>query len=81
MHRRNDAEFALTISDQYQGHGLGTELLRRLIAIARDEKLDHVIGLIASDNTSMLKVCQRLGFRLRRSTEDTEVEAIIDVGN
>ncbi len=79
MRRTNDAEFALLISDHYQGHGLGTELLRRLVQIGRDEKLTRVIGYIASENTPMLRVCQKLGFRLRRAEEESEVMAVIDL--
>ncbi len=79
LRRRNEAEFAILVSDQYQGHGLGTELLRRLVEIGRDQKVDRVIGYIASENTAMLRVAQRLGFRLRRTGEDTEVEAVIEL--
>ncbi len=37
IHDTADAEFALLIADSAQGKGLGTELLRRLIAIGRDD--------------------------------------------
>lgn len=79
LHGRNEAEFAVIVGDAFQGHGLGTELLRRLVKIGRDEKLTRIIGFIASDNMSMQRVSERLGFRLRRSYEDQEVEAIIDL--
>ena len=35
----DEAEFALLVSDRFQGQGLGTELLRRLLQIGRDEKI------------------------------------------
>jgi acetyltransferase len=79
LHGRNEAEFAIIISDAFQGHGLGTELLRRLLQIGRDEGLDRIVGFIASDNTAMQRVCGKLGFRLHRSFADPEVQAIIDL--
>ena len=79
MHRRNEAEYAILVSDQYQGHGLGTELLRRLLDVARDEKQKRVIGYIATENTAMLRICQKLGFRLHRSLDESQIEAIIDL--
>src|SRR5262249_32123054 len=48
---RNEAEFALVVSDKAQGRGLGTELLRRLIAVGRDEKLDRITADILPENT------------------------------
>ncbi|MGB8645196.1 MAG: bifunctional acetate--CoA ligase family protein/GNAT family N-acetyltransferase [Anaerolineae bacterium] len=79
LHRRNDGEFAVLVSDHFQGHGLGTELLRKLVDIGRDEKLDHVIGFISGENDSMIAVSKKLGFRIKRGLDDSEVEAIIDV--
>ena len=77
LHGRNEAEFAIIISDDFQGHGLGTELLRRLLQVGRDERLDRIIGFIASDNTAMQRICEKLGFHLRRSYDDPEVHASI----
>ena len=41
---RNEGEVAVIVSDDYQGHGLGTELMRRLVEVARAEKMTRVIG-------------------------------------
>jgi acetyltransferase len=63
-HLLNEAELALLIVDEYQRRGLGTELSRRLIEIARFEKLERVTVDILSHNHQMLEVCGRLGFHL-----------------
>ena len=36
-----EAEVAVLVSDHYQRYGLGSELVRCLIQVARDEKLDR----------------------------------------
>ncbi len=43
---RNQAEFALIVSDQFQHQGLGKELLRRLVQIARDEQIGTIYGFV-----------------------------------
>ena len=58
-----EAEFALVVGDRHQGSGLGTELLRRVIRIARDEGQLMLVGYILPDNRSMLHICEKLGFR------------------
>jgi acetyltransferase len=70
-----DAEFAVIISDSCQKHGLGTELLRRLITVAREEKLGRIVGEILPENRAMQTICERLGFRLRYSPQDSVVNA------
>jgi len=58
----NQAEFAVVVADRYQGSGLGTHLLRRLIRIAQDEGRLGVVGYISPDNRAMLHICEKLGF-------------------
>jgi acetyltransferase len=67
-------EFAAVVSDSMQGKGLGTELVKRLIEVARAENIGRVRGDILAENTAMLKVCKKLGFRLKRSLTDPTVE-------
>jgi acetyltransferase len=63
-HWANEAELAFLIADEFQGHGLGTELARRLVEIARAEKLDQVTLDVLADNAQMLNLCRDLGFHL-----------------
>jgi acetyltransferase len=71
----NDAEFAAVVSDAHHGQGLGSELLRRLIVIARDERLDRVVADVLPDNIDMQRVFKKLGFRFHRTLgEPTRVE-------
>jgi acetyltransferase len=74
-HGANEAEFALILSDEYQGRGLGTEMLRRLLDVAKDEKLSRITGDILPDNLVMQRICEKLGFELKRSVEDPVVKA------
>ena len=53
-----EAEFALLVGDAFQSKGLGTEILRRLMQIARDEKLSRVTAQILSENLAMQRVCR-----------------------
>jgi acetyltransferase len=77
-HAAPEAEFALLVSDPAQRHGLGTELLRRLIAVAKDEKLRRLTADILPDNLAMQRLATDLGFRLARSSADA-VRATLDL--
>jgi acetyltransferase len=70
------AEFALLVADRYQRHGLGSELLSRLLSYARDERLREVHGHILRDNTGMQHVVKKLGFHLR-AEEGGELKAVL----
>jgi len=61
----NEAEFALLISDTCQQQGLGTELLKRLVQIGRDEKLARLTAVILADNHAMLHVSKKAGFKVK----------------
>jgi acetyltransferase len=76
VHSTNDAEFALLVSDEWQHLGMGTELLRSLVEIGRNEKLDRIIGYILSENRAMVRVCQKVGFELRHEVESSEYQAV-----
>jgi acetyltransferase len=71
--RKNEGEVAVLVRDDYQRHGLGTELVRRLLEVARDEHLDRVVASTLLDNQGMCGVFHRLGFVL--SMVDDEVRA------
>ena len=75
----NTGEVAIVISDQFQGQGLGTELMQRLLGVARDEKLSRVAAEVLAENREMLHVCENTGFRLERGSDETTVRVSIDL--
>jgi acetyltransferase len=54
------AEVAVTVADDWQGHGLGTVLLEHLSERARQEGITTFTALVASDNISMQRLLKRL---------------------
>jgi len=68
------AEFALTIIDEYQSQGLGTELLNLLIHCARKNGIRKFIGYMLAENRSMLKILNHLGAQIRR--EDGPIQRV-----
>lgn len=66
-----DAEFALLVSDALQGQGLGRALLIRLVAVARDWDVEHIVAEILPDNERMRALCASLGFSFRGNTGAT----------
>jgi acetyltransferase len=70
-----EAEVAVLISDQWQGRGLGKELLGRLITVGAAEKLSKLTAGILPDNRGVLRICEKLGFAMKYSTEDEMMKA------
>jgi acetyltransferase len=73
----NDGEFATLVSDEFQGQGLGTELIRRLIEVGRQEKLGKIIGDVLQDNVVMRRVCDELGFTMTGEPDEQVMKAVL----
>jgi Acyl-CoA synthetase (NDP forming) len=58
-------EFAVLVADAWQGRGLGTELLRRVIAVARAEQLEGLGADVAATNGRMIRLAEELGFTVQ----------------
>ena len=74
----NEAEFALLISDSCQRQGLGSEFLKRLVQIGRDEELVRLTAVILADNHAMLHVSRKAGFKLEQKPGSQEFTAEYD---
>lgn len=64
-----DVELKMTIIDKFQNVGLGSQMLERIIAIAKQEKISSISVNILSENGAMIHLCKKLGFDLKPSTE------------
>ncbi|HXE91539.1 MAG TPA: bifunctional acetate--CoA ligase family protein/GNAT family N-acetyltransferase [Terriglobales bacterium] len=79
LHLAEEGEVAFLVSDVYQQHGLGSELLRRLIQVGRDEKLRRIRAYMLPENRAMQHVCEKLGFRMQPDPEEPLVVGELDL--
>lgn len=76
-----DCEFAVTVSDEWHGKGLGTLLMGHLIDAARARGLKTMHSSDAADNSAMRKFAEHLHFRHERDPDDaTQVLYSVDLG-
>jgi acetyltransferase len=77
VHGTQDAEFSLIVNDAYHRRGIGTELLRRLLEVGRDEKVDRVMADVLPANYPMQRVCDKLGFEVQSAIDADLVKVAI----
>jgi acetyltransferase len=75
----DEAEFAIIVADAYQRHGLGTELMQRLIEVGRDEGIRRIIGIVLTDNANMQHVLERLGFNIVQRYDNGTMRVALDL--
>jgi acetyltransferase len=67
LHGTNEAELGLIVSDQWQGKGVGSQLLHLLAQIGRDEKLGRITAEIRADNRVMQHIVRKAGFKVSQA--------------
>ena len=76
---RTEAEAAVLVSDQWQGRGLGTELLAGVARVAREEKFRKLSGEILRDNLPTQAIFKKVGFKLRSMDDPSSVSALLEL--
>jgi acetyltransferase len=76
---RGEAEAAVLVSDQWQGRGLGTELLGGVARVAREEKFKKLSGEILRDNLATQAIFKKTGFKLRAMEDPSSVSAALEL--
>ena len=69
-------EFAIVVSEAWQGRGLGHHLMQRLIEIARARGLKLMNGQVLAQNKNMLELVATLGFVVDRTPQDHGVKEV-----
>jgi len=67
---RDQAEVAFTVADDMQGKGIGTLLVFRIAAYARDREISEFKAFVLSDNHAMMRVFRNAGFKLSREIDE-----------
>jgi len=66
-------EYGILIRSDLKGHGIGWRLMAIMIEYARWLGLDIVEGQVLRENSTMLAMCQSLGFKTRLDPDDPTV--------
>ena len=63
------AEFAVSVADQWQGKGLASLLLNKLLCHAATAGIERVVGETLATNAGMLHLARKAGFTVTRSAD------------
>ncbi|MCH0543470.1 GNAT family N-acetyltransferase [Streptomyces sp. MUM 203J] len=66
----DETEVALLVEDDWQGRGIGSELLRRLVALAVEAGCENVYAVTQSSNTGMVAAMRGLNLPLDYQIEE-----------
>jgi acetyltransferase len=72
-----EAEFAVVVTDAWQGKGLGGYLMSRLIDAARDQGVKRLTGLVLRENAAMLEFVKGLGFSIESTDDPVVLNAVL----
>jgi len=70
-------EYAILVRSDLKGRGLGWRLMQHLIAYARAEKMEELYGSVLAENTTMLRMCHRLGFEAQADPDDASLRHVV----
>lgn len=55
-----EAEAAIVVRDDFQGQGLGTELMRRLVLLAKQMEVQTIVAIFEADNEGAIRLFREL---------------------
>ncbi len=70
------AEFAVIVRSSLKGQGLGYLLMKHIIDYAQAKGLQTVHGEVLTENTTMLKMAEELGFTVRDVLMDRGIKRV-----
>lgn len=75
----NEAEVALVVADKFQKDGVGSELMKHLIHVARDGKLERIVAVVLPENMGTRVLAGRHGFKTAKSEDLSSIELALDL--
>lgn len=74
-----EAEAAIVIRDDFQGQGVGTELLRWMVLLAKEMKVKTIVATFHADNESAIRLFRELNLPSTLTIHRGETEMRIEV--
>ena len=73
---KKSCEFALVVSDKWQGRGIARLLMQNLMEVARDRGLEKMDGQVLSNNFRMLELMESLNFQISNDPDDSSIKQV-----
>lgn len=73
----HSVEFALVVSDDCQGLGIGTRIMKTLMQAAKYKGMSFFEGEVLAINEPMLSLMKKLGFSIEAIADDNEVVRVV----
>ena len=74
---KKSCEFAVVVSDKWQGKGIARLLMQKLIEIARNRSLEVMEGQILANNNRMLDLMTSLNFQISNDPDDPGIKLAV----
>jgi len=74
---KKTCEFAIVVSDKWQGKGIARLLMQKLIDIARNRGLEVMEGQVLANNFRMLELMTSLNFQISNDTSDPGIKLVV----
>jgi acetyltransferase len=74
---KKTCEFAIVVSDKWQGKGIARLLMQKLIEIARNRGLEIMEGQVLANNFRMLELMKSLNFRISNDPTDSGIKLAV----
>jgi len=75
-----EAELGVLVTDRFQGKGLGRELVRRVVEMARAEGVPTIVAHILAENGAMIALAREFGFEPMPGGEAGSLNAVLTLG-
>jgi len=73
LHDQNIAEVAFSISEDYQGKGLGSFFIKKLAAVARENGIAGLMAYTFPSNKAMINLFKTLPYKVKTQYEDGDL--------
>ncbi len=74
---KKTCEFAIVVSDKWQGKGIARLLMQKLIDIARNRGLEVMEGQVLANNFRMLELMASLNFQVSNDPTDPGIKVVV----
>jgi len=70
------AEFAVVVADAWQNRTIGTNLLQRLVDVAKKQGIQTFVGLVMDENRKALGMIRNSGYKFKESAYEPGIRRV-----